>query len=121
VGGEIDVRLDQTEVTAESARIVDVFERVENPHELVLQRSCGLGALGRGGHLVWIAVYSVLIWLVASTGPILIGFWAFGPEVVDFASPREALLTSWVLLAAVGVAAQQIVREDWLPARSCNR
>jgi len=64
----------------------------------------GLGALGRGGHLVWIAVYSVLIWLVASTGPILIGFWAFGPEVVDFASPREALLTSWVLLAAVGVA-----------------
>lgn len=64
----------------------------------------GLGSLGRGGHLFWIALHSATIWLVASTGPILLGFWAFGPEVVQFESPREMLVTSWVLLAAVGVA-----------------
>ena len=66
--------------------------------------SDGLGALGRGGHLFWIALHSAGIWLVASTGPMLIGFWAFGPEVVAFDSPSEMLITSWVLLAAVGVA-----------------
>ncbi|MDH4016721.1 MAG: flippase-like domain-containing protein [Actinomycetota bacterium] len=66
--------------------------------------SDGLGALGRGGHLFWIAFHSALIWLVASTGPMLIGFWAFGPEVVSFDSPWEMIVTSWVLLAAVGVA-----------------
>ena len=64
----------------------------------------GLGALGRGGHLFWIGLHSASIWLVASTGPILLGFWAFGPEVVHFDSPREMLITAWVLLAAVGVA-----------------
>lgn len=66
--------------------------------------SDGLGALGRGGHLFWIALHSLTIWLVASTGPMLIGFWAFGSDVVSFDSPGEALMTSWVLLAAVGVA-----------------
>ncbi len=66
--------------------------------------SDGLGALGRGGHLFWIALHTALIWLVASTGPMLIGFWAFGPDVVSFDSPWEMIVTSWVLLAAVGVA-----------------
>ena len=64
----------------------------------------GLGSLGGGGHLFWIALHSALIWLVASTGPILIGFWAFGPDVIQFDSSWEMLVTSWVLLAAVGVA-----------------
>ena len=66
--------------------------------------SDGLGSIGRGSHLFWIAFHSALIWLVASTGPMLIGFWAFGPDVVSFDSPWEMVVTSWVLLAAVGVA-----------------
>lgn len=79
--------------------------RVSEISEHVLRGfSDGLGALGRGGHLFWIAFHSLTIWLVASTGPMLIGFWAFGPEVVSFETPGEALMTSWVLLAAVGVA-----------------
>jgi uncharacterized protein (TIRG00374 family) len=80
------------------ARAKDLAERVLRGF------SDGLGALGSGRHLFWVALHSALIWLVASTGPILIGFWAFGSDVVAFESPWEMVVTSWVLLAAVGVA-----------------
>lgn len=61
----------------------------------------GLAALRGGRHLFWIVLHSVVIWLVASTGPMLLGLWAFG---VDLGSPMETLLTSWILLGAVGAA-----------------
>jgi len=61
----------------------------------------GLGALSGGRHLFWIGIHSVLIWLLASTGPLLIGIWAFG---LDLGSPVQTLLTAWVLLGAIGVA-----------------
>jgi uncharacterized membrane protein YbhN (UPF0104 family) len=61
----------------------------------------GLGALRGGRHVIWIVFHSLAIWLVASTGPLLIGLWAFG---IDVGGPRETLLTSWVLLGAIGVA-----------------
>jgi hypothetical protein len=64
----------------------------------------GLGSIGRGSHLFWIALHTLSIWLVASTAPIVVGFWAFGAEAGQFASPWEMLVTSWVLLAAIGVA-----------------
>lgn len=79
--------------------------RVRELAERVLRGfSEGLGSLGRGGHLFWIALHTGSIWLIASTAPVLIGFWAFGGDVVSFSSPWEMLMTSWVLLAAVGVA-----------------
>ncbi len=61
----------------------------------------GLGALRGGRHLFWIVAHSVVIWLVASTGPVLIGFWAFG---VDLGSPLETLFISWILLGAEAAA-----------------
>jgi uncharacterized protein (TIRG00374 family) len=61
----------------------------------------GLGALRGGSHLFWIAFHSLGIWLVASTIPMLAGFLALG---VEFDSPFEALLASWMTLAAVGIA-----------------
>jgi len=61
----------------------------------------GLGAMRGGRHVLWIAFHSLTIWLVASTGPLLVGLWAFDIDVGDL---RETLLTSWVLLGAIGVA-----------------
>jgi hypothetical protein len=61
----------------------------------------GLGSLSGGTHLFWIVLHSLVIWLVASTGPILVGLWAFG---IDLGSPTETLFASWILLGAVGVA-----------------
>jgi hypothetical protein len=61
----------------------------------------GLGALSGGSHILWIALHSAAIWLVASTGPMLVGLWAFG---IDLGSPIETLFTAWILLGAVGVA-----------------
>lgn len=61
----------------------------------------GLGALRSGSHLFWIAFHSLTIWLVASTLPMLAGFWALD---VQFESFGEALVASWMLLAAVGIA-----------------
>ncbi len=63
--------------------------------------SAGLGALKGGRHLLWIALHSVGIWLVASTLPILAGMWALG---VDFGSPGRELMAAWITLAAIGVA-----------------
>lgn len=63
--------------------------------------SHGLGALQGGSHLFWIALHSLSIWLVASTLPMLAGFWSLN---VEFGSAREALAASWMTLAAVGIA-----------------
>ncbi len=46
-------------------------------------------------------MHSALIWLVASTGPIVLGLWAFD---VDLGSARDTLVACWILLGAVGVA-----------------
>jgi uncharacterized protein (TIRG00374 family) len=61
----------------------------------------GLGAMRGGIHLVWIGVYSIVIWLVASTIPVLAGFWALG---IDLGSPFDTLRAAWIMLAAVGMA-----------------
>jgi hypothetical protein len=61
----------------------------------------GLGALRGGSHLFWIVSHSMMIWLVTSTGPILVAFWAFG---LDLGSWVDTLFASWILLGAVGVA-----------------
>jgi uncharacterized protein (TIRG00374 family) len=61
----------------------------------------GLGALKGGSHLFWIAIHSIGIWFVASTIPMLAGFWALG---IDFGSPFETLVAGWITLAAVGMA-----------------
>ncbi len=61
----------------------------------------GLGGLRGGTHLVWIAVHSVGIWLVASTLPILAACWALG---VDFGTPARTLAAGWTTLAALGIA-----------------
>jgi hypothetical protein len=61
----------------------------------------GLGALKGGAHLFWIAFHSITVWFVASTIPMLAGFWALG---IDFGSPFETLVAAWITLAAVGMA-----------------
>jgi uncharacterized protein (TIRG00374 family) len=61
----------------------------------------GLGALKGGAHLFWIAFHSITVWCVASTLPMLAGFWALG---IDVGSPLETLVAAWVTLAAVGMA-----------------
>jgi len=61
----------------------------------------GLGALRGGVHLVWILLYSLAIWLVASTLPMVAGFWALG---IRFGSLREEIAAAWATLAAIGIA-----------------
>jgi uncharacterized protein (TIRG00374 family) len=61
----------------------------------------GLGALKGGSHLFWIGFHSIVVWMIASTIPILAGFWALG---IDFGSPYETLVAGWITLAAVGMA-----------------
>ncbi len=61
----------------------------------------GLGALKGGAHLFWIAFHSLVVWFIASTIPMLAGFWALG---IDFGSPFETLVAAWITLAAVGMA-----------------
>lgn len=61
----------------------------------------GLGALRGGIHLVWILLYSLAIWLVASTLPVIAGFIALD---IDFPSRWEELAAAWAMLAAIGVA-----------------
>jgi len=63
--------------------------------------AAGLGALRGGSHLGWIAFHSATIWLVASTIPMLAGFWALG---VDFGSPARTVAAGWMTLAAIGIA-----------------
>jgi uncharacterized protein (TIRG00374 family) len=61
----------------------------------------GLGALRGGIHLVWILVYSLAIWLVASTIPMIAGFIALG---IEFPTLWEEVAAAWAMLAAIGVA-----------------
>jgi hypothetical protein len=61
----------------------------------------GLGALSGGIHLFWIAAYSLVIWLVASTIPILAAFAALGIKLGD---ALETLVAAWVTQSAVGMA-----------------
>jgi uncharacterized protein (TIRG00374 family) len=61
----------------------------------------GLGALRGGIHLVWILLYSLAIWLVASTLPVIAGFRALG---IGFGSLREEIAAAWATLAAIGIA-----------------
>jgi len=61
----------------------------------------GLGALKGGAHLFWIAFHSITVWYVASTIPMLAGFWALG---IDVGSPFETLVAAWITLATVGMA-----------------
>jgi len=61
----------------------------------------GLGAISGGAHLFWIALHSVVIWLVLGVMPMVGGIVAFE---IDLGGPGRLLMTSWLLLAAVGVA-----------------
>jgi uncharacterized protein (TIRG00374 family) len=68
---------------------------------LLRRFSEGLGALSGGRHLFWVAVHSVIIWLVISVFPIVAAFLSLG---IEFDSPFQALGAAWVTQAAVGVA-----------------
>ena len=72
-------------------RLIDALSRFSD----------GLGALRGGAHLFWIGFHSIVVWFVASTIPMLAGFWALG---INFGSPFETLLAAWITLAAVGMA-----------------
>jgi glycosyltransferase 2 family protein len=61
----------------------------------------GLGALRGGSHLIRIALYSIGIWGVASTVPVLAGFWSLG---LAFPSRLDELAAGWVTLAALAIA-----------------
>ncbi len=61
----------------------------------------GLGALRGGVHLFWIAVQSVLIWVLVGPLPFLAGLWALD---IEFASTSELLLAAVTTQAAIGVA-----------------
>lgn len=61
----------------------------------------GLGALRGGVHLLWILLYSLAIWLVASPLPVIAGFLALD---IHFPSGWEVVSASWAMLAAIGVA-----------------
>ncbi|MBW2275556.1 MAG: flippase-like domain-containing protein [Deltaproteobacteria bacterium] len=77
------------------ARVGDTLER------LLGSFSAGLGSLSGGSHLFWILFHTLVIWLLLSTIPVIAGIVAFD---LDLGPPVEMLMTSWILLAAVGVA-----------------
>jgi len=61
----------------------------------------GLGVLRSGHHLLRVVGYTLLIWLVASTIPLLAAFAAVG---VDLGSPLDTLAAAWITQAAIGMA-----------------
>jgi len=70
--------------------------------EYALRRfSEGLGALRSGHHLLRVALYTMAIWLIASTIPLLAAFAAVG---VDLGSPFQTLAAAWITQAAIGMA-----------------
>jgi uncharacterized protein (TIRG00374 family) len=73
----------------------------ETVGQLLRRFTDGLGALRGGSHLIWIGIHSLVIWLVASTLPLIAGFLALG---IDFGSFSEMLGAAWITLAAIGVA-----------------
>jgi uncharacterized protein (TIRG00374 family) len=70
--------------------------------EYALRRfSEGLGALRSGHHLLRVALYTMAIWLIASTIPLVAAFAAVG---VDLGSPFQTLAAAWITQAAIGMA-----------------
>jgi len=69
--------------------------------QLLRRFSLGLGALSGGRHLVWIAVHSLAIWLVASPVAILAAFLALD---IDLGTIFETIGAAWITQAAIGVA-----------------
>ncbi len=68
----------------------------------LLQRfSEGLGALRGGRHLLWIAIHSLVIWLLVSPITILAGFLALG---IDLGTPLRSLQAAWTTQVAIGLA-----------------
>jgi uncharacterized membrane protein YbhN (UPF0104 family) len=61
----------------------------------------GLGALRNGRSLLLVAGYTILIWLVAATIPLLAAFAAVG---VELGSPLETIGAAWITQAAIGMA-----------------
>jgi len=86
-----------------ASRLAGVFsKRLAEFLEYTLTRfSEGLGALRSGHHLFRVACYTIVIWLVASTIPLLAAFAAVG---VEFESPLETIGAAWITQAAVGMA-----------------
>lgn len=88
-------------------RIAQFFTRPLPPRigatleRLLVSFSNGLHSLTLGPHLSWILIHTVVIWLLLSTIPVVVGIYAFG---LDLGTPAETLMVSWILLAAVGVA-----------------
>jgi hypothetical protein len=79
-----------------------ISTRIAEFLEYTLRRfSEGLGALRSGHHLLRVMVYTMLIWLVAATIPLLAAFAAVG---VDLGSPFETLAAAWITQAAIGMA-----------------
>jgi hypothetical protein len=65
------------------------------------QIAAGLGSVRRGWHLWWIALHSVLLWMVASVVPFLAAAWALG---IDLGSPGRTLAAAYSTLVWVGAA-----------------
>lgn len=61
----------------------------------------GLGVLRSRHHLVRVVLYTLAIWLVASTAPLLAAFAAVG---VEFGSASQMLAAAWITQSAVGMA-----------------
>jgi uncharacterized protein (TIRG00374 family) len=61
----------------------------------------GLGALRSGRSLLLVACYTLMIWLVAATIPLLAAFAAVG---VVFGSALDTIGAAWFTLAAIGMA-----------------
>ena len=75
-----------------------VTERAE---ELLRRFAEGLGSLRGGVHLFWIAWHSIVLWMVASVVPFVIGLYAMGIDLGSFTRNLEAAYT---MLAFVGLA-----------------
>jgi uncharacterized protein (TIRG00374 family) len=85
------------------SRVARVFStRLAEFLEYTLHRfSEGLGVLRSGRRLFRVALYTLAIWLLASSVPLLAAFAAVG---VDFGSFYDTLVAAWVTQAAVGMA-----------------
>jgi len=79
-----------------------VSSRLSGFLEYTLRRfSEGLGALRSGHRLLRVALYTIAIWLVASTIPLLAAFAAVG---VSFGTLFETVTAAWATQAAIGIA-----------------
>ncbi len=89
-------------VLAISAFVLRPLPRLADFAERMLTRfQDGLGALRGGTHLMWLAAYTAVIWLVISSIPILAVFLALD---LDLGGPAGMIEAAWTTQAAVGVA-----------------